>query len=132
MARHARAMPPMQEPEKVARAIVTLAASPRREVYVPRSAALGLALHWLLPNATERLLTHALRRWHFDEHLQQQTDGNLYRPVEQGAGAVHGQRRAQISAPGFALWAARELLRTELGRAIRALQRARAAHPRAN
>jgi hypothetical protein len=45
---------------------------------------------------------------------------------------VHGQRRAQIGAPRFALWAARELLRTELGRAIRALQRARAANTRTN
>jgi NAD(P)-dependent dehydrogenase (short-subunit alcohol dehydrogenase family) len=120
---HARAMPPVQAPEKVARAIVQLAAAPRREVHVPRIAALGLALHWLLPNTTERLLLRALARWHFDRQPQQATQGSLYTPVEQGEAQVHGQRTPQLSTERFALWTAVELLRIELERAVRALRR---------
>lgn len=123
MARQARAMPPMQTPEKVARRIVKLAASPEREVHISRIAALGLALHWLLPNVTERLLNHALARWHFDQHAQSPTDGNLYQPVERGEGAVHGQRRAQLGVARFALWTTGELVRGELKRAWHLLRR---------
>lgn len=132
MKRHARAMPPVQTPEKVARAIVKLAASPRRELHIPRVATLGLALHWLLPNVTERLLWHALQRWHFDQQEQGPSAGNLYQSLETGTGEVHGQRGAQLSTTRFALWAVRDLLRTEAGRALRRLQRPQAAQRRAS
>jgi NAD(P)-dependent dehydrogenase (short-subunit alcohol dehydrogenase family) len=112
--RHARAMPPVQSPEKVARAMVRLAARPRRELHVPRAAVLGLAAHWAFPKTTERLLLHALRTWHFDGARQEATDGGLYRPVEIGEAAVHGVRPPQLSTPRFAAWTARELVRIGL------------------
>jgi short-subunit dehydrogenase len=119
--RQARAMPPMQPPEKVAAAIVALAARPRRELHVPHVAALGLALHWLFPNTTERLLLRALSRFHFDGARQPSTDGNLHEPLEE-KGAVHGDRPPQLSSPAFALWLARELVEMELASLRRKLR----------
>jgi len=110
-------MPPTQSPEKVARAIVDLAARPRRERHVPRSAVLGLALHWLMPRTTERLLLRSLARWHFDERPQRVTDGNLYTPDDE-KGAVRGRRPAQLSAPAFFAWVLQELVRMQAERLL--------------
>lgn len=115
MGKHARALPPIQSPEKVARAIVSLVERPRRELHVPRIAALGLVAHYLFPETTERLLLHALRRWHFDQTPELQTDGNLYHPVEVDQGAVHGERRPQLSTSAFFAWSAAELVRMTVG-----------------
>lgn len=111
--RPARAMPPTQSPEKVARALVELAIKPQREVHVPKIAVLGLALHWAIPRTTERLLLRALNRWHFDDQAEATGAGNLYKPNEQNAGAVHGDRGPQVSTPVFALWTLRELVKIE-------------------
>lgn len=113
MGRHARAMPPMQSPEKVAEAIVDLAERPRRERHVPRIAALGLVLHRVMPRTVERLLLHALREWHFDATPQPLTGGNLHEP-DQEAPAVHGDRPPKAGAFAFTLWTLRELARIEL------------------
>jgi NAD(P)-dependent dehydrogenase (short-subunit alcohol dehydrogenase family) len=117
--KHARALPPVQSPEKVARAIVSLAARPRRELHVPHIAVLGVAAHALFPDTTERLLLHALRRWHFDQHAQPPTQGNLYQPVEVGEGKAHGERRPQLSLPSFLAWLLADLVRTEVGSVAR-------------
>jgi short-subunit dehydrogenase len=102
--KRAYAMPPVQEPETVARAIVDLAARPRRQRYVPRYAVAGVALHWLWPDATERLLQHALRSFHLVGR-QPATDGNLYAPST-APGTVHGKRRPVIGPTLFAFWIA--------------------------
>jgi short-subunit dehydrogenase len=105
--KQARAMQPVQEPESVARAIVSLAVRPRRQLYVPRYIVAGVMLHWLWPRLTERLLRHALARFHLVGR-EALTDGTLY--VAGGApGAVHGDRRPVIGKTLFALWVAREL-----------------------
>jgi short-subunit dehydrogenase len=106
--KQARAMQPVQEPEDVARAIVDVAARPRRHRYVPRYVVLGVALHWLWPGATERLLRHALATFHLVGR-QQVTHGNLFAPAET-AGAIHGERRPVIGRTLFAMWVARELV----------------------
>ena len=49
--KRAHALPPVQEPEKVARAIVDVVIRPRRQRYVPRYVSAGVALHWLWPRA---------------------------------------------------------------------------------
>jgi NAD(P)-dependent dehydrogenase (short-subunit alcohol dehydrogenase family) len=108
----ARGMPPIQSPEKVARAIVRLARRPRRELHVPRVAVLGLALHALFPRTTERLLLHALREFHFSDAEQDTGEGNLYQPPREKA-AVHGERPPQIGTPAFIAWSLRELLRIQ-------------------
>lgn len=104
--KQARAMPPVQEPERVARAIVDLAARPRRQRYVPRYIIAGVALHWLWPDATERLLRHALTTFHLVGR-ESVSDGNLFSPAG-SSGAMHGSRRPVIGRTLFALWLARE------------------------
>jgi short-subunit dehydrogenase len=108
--REARAMPPTQAPESVAEALVALAARPRRQRYVPRAAALGLALHALFPRTVERLLLHALQTWHFTPVREPVKAGNLFQPTREPA-AVHGQRGPRLGVLRFALWALGDLLR---------------------
>ncbi len=105
----AHAMPPAQSPERVAHAIVDLAQHPRREVVVPRIAELGIALHAIFPEVTERLLLRTLRRWHFDGVPEPTTEGNLYRPIEVGDGAIRGERPPRLGMPRLLLWIAGEL-----------------------
>ena len=100
-------MQPVQQPERVARAIVDVAARPRRQRYVPRYVVAGVALHWLWPDATERLLRHALDRFHLVGR-EPVSEGTLFAPGATG-GAIHGGRRPVIGRTLFALWVAREL-----------------------
>jgi short-subunit dehydrogenase len=119
--RNAYSLPPVQNPEAVARAILELAERPRREVHVPRIAVLGVVLHRLLPTTVERLLLHTLRRWHFGEDTERASDGNLYRP-DRSPAAVHGERRPLTSPLRFALWVAAELIKIERDAALRRLR----------
>jgi short-subunit dehydrogenase len=101
------ALPPVQPPERVARAIVQVAAKPRRERYVPRYMPAGLALHWLSPRIAERLLRHALQRFHLSGH-QPSTDGGLF--VASGRpGSIRGSRRPLVGRVAFAAWALQDL-----------------------
>jgi len=105
----ARGMPPMQSPEKVARAMIGLIERPRRQRFVPRTAELGLLIHRVAPRTTERLLLRALQRFHL-RGSEPRTEGNLYRPADE-PGTVHGDRPPRIGMPSFIVWSARELLR---------------------
>jgi NAD(P)-dependent dehydrogenase (short-subunit alcohol dehydrogenase family) len=120
--REARALPPMQSPEKVARAIANVAERPRRVRFVPRSLVLGIALHALAPRASERLLLDALRRFHLTEGGEEPTSGNLNEPPREVA-KVHGQRPPTVSTTRFFAWAALRFVRIELARARRWLAR---------
>jgi short-subunit dehydrogenase len=103
----AHAMPPVQEPERVARAILSVALRPRRQLYVPRYIVMGVGLHWLWPKATERLLRHALKRFHLVGE-QANTEGSLF-AASGNAGTIHGDRRPVIGRTRFGLWAVREV-----------------------
>ena len=98
------ALPPVQSPEKVARALADLAEKPRRTRYVPRSAALGLASHAIAPSLTERLLLDALRRWHLTDEPQHTGTGNLYEAPGHPLAKVHGTRRPLIRTVTFFGW----------------------------
>lgn len=106
----ARAMPPMQRPEDVAAAMVALAERPRRQRYVPRLAALGVALHRVVPALTDRLILELTREWHFGHRGQPATSGNLFSPPRSPA-RVHGHRPARTSLPRMLLWAAARAFR---------------------
>jgi short-subunit dehydrogenase len=108
------AMPPVQSPEKVARAVVRLVEHPRRTRYVPRIAALGLALHALFPRTVERLLLDSLRRWHFEDATRPTTGGNLY--ASSGAAKIHGERPPKVGLPRFLAWLAGRFVTLELRR----------------
>jgi NAD(P)-dependent dehydrogenase (short-subunit alcohol dehydrogenase family) len=131
MHQRARAMPPVQSPEKVARAIVDLARRPRYEVHVPRITALGLALHHVAPRAVERLLFDSLRRWHFDQRSEPDKSGNLFAAAEEPA-SVHGRRKPRLSTTAFSGWAIGRFVRNEavaLGRWLRRAKPAALAGP---
>lgn len=106
--KRAHAMPPVQEPEVVARAIVDIAARPRRQRYVPGYVVAGLALHWLWPDLVERLLRHALCTFHL-VGSERPGSGNLYAPSA-SSGMVHGTRRPVIGRTLFAIWVAKEIV----------------------
>lgn len=111
----ARALPPLQSPEHVASALVDLAAHPVPERYVPRIAALGLALHRVFPRTVERLLLRVLQRWHFERTPQPETSGNLFTPDPEPA-TVHGSRQPLTNGARFTLWTLAELARLPLSR----------------
>ncbi|HTV00269.1 MAG TPA: SDR family NAD(P)-dependent oxidoreductase [Luteitalea sp.] len=115
MGRRPYAMPPVQTPEKVAAAIVDLVRRPRRQRYVPRYIPGGLAAHWLLPRSMERLLLHALERFHM-VGTQAPTDGGLFAPLP-GTGATHGTRTPRVGRLAFAAWAVADLMAIALGAA---------------
>jgi NAD(P)-dependent dehydrogenase (short-subunit alcohol dehydrogenase family) len=107
------AMPPMQEPEEVARALVDLVRHPRREQHVPRYATLGLAIHELFPEVVERAILHVVREWHFGYAKMPESSGNLFHSPQPEA-RVHGARPARTSLPRLFAWAAGHLLRAWL------------------
>lgn len=106
-------LPPMQSPEKVAKAMVRLAEHPRREVHVPRIALLGLAAHELFPRTVERIIFDALGKWHFGKQGEAQTDGNLYTPQKK-SGAVHGKRRPLLKTTALLVFAAQRFVEIQL------------------
>jgi short-subunit dehydrogenase len=112
------AMPPTQSPEHVARELVSLIERPRRELHVPRSAALGLALHGLFPRTVERAIHDALGRWHFGGPQPLDASGNLWQPLA-GQAAVHGERGPRLGLPALVAW----LFSFYTGRGLRALLR---------
>jgi hypothetical protein len=111
--RRAHAMQPVQPPERVARAIVHVAARPRRHRYVPRYVAVGLVLHWLWPRTGERLLRHALQTFHL-VGAEPRTDGSLF-ATRGNAGTIHGSRRPIVGRLALLGWVLQDLGR--MGRA---------------
>jgi NAD(P)-dependent dehydrogenase (short-subunit alcohol dehydrogenase family) len=108
--RGAHPMPPIQSPEKVARALVAMAEHPVRERHVPRVAVLGLAWHWLMPRTVERLILDMLRKWHFDGAREPATEGNLYEPDPGDPEHVHGTRGPQVATATLFGWVAARLV----------------------
>ena len=99
----ARPIPPVQPPATVAKALVDLAARPRRERHVPRIALLGLALHALAPRAVERVLFDVVREWHLGPEPEARTRGNLEKPHPSPTTA-QGTRLARSGTLGFVAW----------------------------
>jgi len=120
--RSARALPPMQSPERVARVIAKLCERPRRVRFVPRIAVLGLVLHSIAPRATERLLLDSLRKFHFSEEREAVTQGNMYEPASEPA-RIHGVRPPQVGRLRFAVWATYRFIRIEVDSVLRRLRR---------
>ena len=52
-----RAMPPVSSPERIAQAVARLPDHPRRRLYVPRIAVLGLAAHAIVPRTNGEAAT---------------------------------------------------------------------------
>jgi short-subunit dehydrogenase len=87
-----KAMPPVYSPERVARAIVSLARRPRREVLVGTSAHVMSALWTLAPALAERLFARMTDTSHLREGPAPDTVGNAFGP-EGPAAETGGWRR---------------------------------------
>jgi NAD(P)-dependent dehydrogenase (short-subunit alcohol dehydrogenase family) len=96
-------MPPVQSPEHVARQLVALAERPRRELHVPRIAALGLGLHALFPRLVESIIHDSLSRWHLGAGQERDAQGNLWSPSLEPP-SVHGERKPRLSLPSLIGW----------------------------
>jgi NAD(P)-dependent dehydrogenase (short-subunit alcohol dehydrogenase family) len=120
-----RALPPVSSPERIARAVARLPDHPRRRLYVPRVAVLGLAVHAVLPRTLERLVLDALRAWHLSEPSDEVSTGNLFEPGPDTPG-TRGHRRPQIGTARFLAWLAARLVQLEAEAASRLVGRARA------
>ena len=117
------ALPPMQSPEKVARACAQLIEKPRRRRHVPRSLPLGLAFHALMPRAAERLLLDALRKFHISSERSPSTAGNLYAGPDNIVAQMHGERPPKIPTPLFLAWTVWRFARNEVAALVRRAQK---------
>lgn len=119
----ARAIAPMQPPEKIARALVALARNPVREKHVPGYLRLGLFLHAAAPRIVERMIYRTLTAWHFGPGSEPTGAGNLYLPPAT-RGESRGHRPPRIGGLRFVAWLLRELVNLQLDSARRVARRA--------
>lgn len=104
------AMPPIYSPERVARAIVSCAARPRREVLVGAASRLMPLLQMLAPWLFERVQPRMVSRRHLAGAPAADTDGNFRRPLPPHAdsgGWLSGRDRegrlpGEVARPQFA------------------------------
>ncbi|HLO74942.1 MAG TPA: SDR family oxidoreductase [Magnetospirillum sp.] len=79
-------MPPVYSPEQVADTIVAVARRPVREAFIGMGRVVA-AMHAVAPGATERMMSRAASRRHFQRRASGPSHGNLYTPQ---LDAVHG------------------------------------------
>ncbi|HYP77685.1 MAG TPA: SDR family NAD(P)-dependent oxidoreductase [Polyangiaceae bacterium] len=97
------ALPPATTPTAAARALVSLAARPRRERHIPSVTLLGLALHQLFPRTVERIVQRVVSNWHFGDVVPRNGEGNLWRPSSEPA-RIGGARPPRIGLFRLAFW----------------------------
>jgi short-subunit dehydrogenase len=79
----------VDKPEKVARIIRETAENPKPEVLVSPGAGTGMAfLHWVAPEAYDRLLSRKTKGGHFKSKKARDSEGNLYDSSDYAS--VHG------------------------------------------
>ncbi len=87
--REVKAMEPVYPPEKVARAVVQMIESPKREVYVGAAGRLMAAEHAVAPGFWEWMGARQVDANHLKETPAEQSEGNLWEPSSRYTG-VHG------------------------------------------
>lgn len=91
---------PVLRPERVARAIVSCARRPRREIIVGFSGRQLIALHALAGPLFERLMTRNVEREHFLQRPAPPSPGNLRAPMPEWTGVTGGWREGDASPKG--------------------------------
>jgi hypothetical protein len=86
---HGRPPPPVDSPERVARAVVAAVARPRRETSVGLGNPVAVLGFRLLPGAYDRLVTPLMRLGGISRDAAPPTSGNVLEPRPSGE-AVHG------------------------------------------
>jgi short-subunit dehydrogenase len=102
---------PVYSAEKVARTILHLARSPRREVFVGNAARPAAMMHVLMPRLAERVIAMVVEKRHFQEGPERSSSGNLFEPMP-GYNSIDGgwrngasKRRKIGAALGFVMLA---------------------------
>ncbi len=97
--RAVKAMPPVYAPERVARAIVSCARRPRREVFVGNVARLVYQQSKLMPGTTERAMMHLADKQALPRGSEAPpTPGAAHEPMGEGTeaeGGWHGRRKTR-------------------------------------
>ncbi|HVM21656.1 MAG TPA: SDR family oxidoreductase [Egibacteraceae bacterium] len=93
MGLQARAPDPTIDARRVAAAIVSGIAKPRREIVVGASTKLGLANDRLAPGLTEKAAAKQMADEQFSEEPAEPTSGNLFEPMADGDGISGGWQR---------------------------------------
>jgi NAD(P)-dependent dehydrogenase (short-subunit alcohol dehydrogenase family) len=108
--RAVRALDPTYDADVVARAIVKVARKPRREVYAGAVGPFAALLHGLLPGVVEPVSARIVERKHFQDRVQEPTEGNLFEPDSKFPASTSGgwettfdkQSRAPTAGRGLA------------------------------
>ncbi len=97
--RAVKAMPPVYPAERVARAIVSCARRPRREVFVGNMARLTYQQFKTMPGLTERWMTLMTDKQHlYQDRAAPPTPGAVYEPMVEGSeveGGWNGRRKTR-------------------------------------
>lgn len=97
--RKPKAMPPVYDVEKAAKAIVAVAKRPRRERFVGNAARMASLESFVAPRHSEKTLARAVDKTHFFDEAAPADQGNLYEPVSEGretTGGWHGRRKTNL------------------------------------
>jgi NAD(P)-dependent dehydrogenase (short-subunit alcohol dehydrogenase family) len=121
--RRPRPIPPSQDPEKVARAILGLVKHPRHERHVPSYMQLAVLLKRLFPATTDAVLLHVLQQYHLGPPEAPQRE-NVFQP-ERILGQTHGRGEDEPRLSAVLAFAARDAIQLVWRRANRRLRRAR-------
>jgi short-subunit dehydrogenase len=89
-----KALNPVYDAEKVAKAIIRCAERPKREVIVGNAGRLLALQHTLSLGLYENMAARQIDKDHFRDELASSTSGNLFEPMHEGTGASGGWKNA--------------------------------------
>ncbi|CAI8760477.1 Short-subunit dehydrogenase [Methylocaldum szegediense] len=101
MGRAAEPMWPVYDPETIARAIVSAALAPRREVIVGPNIRAAIVAWRIVPGLFDRLAARVVEAKHFQDRVVPPTSGNLFEPMPESA-SVHGGWKRPRQRPSIA------------------------------
>jgi len=101
--RAVKPMSPVYPAEQVARAIVSCAENPEREVMVGNAARVLNVLHTVAPALHDAILARQVERHHFQDRPASKTPGNLFDPMPHYTGTSGGWTDKQAIGTGLGL-----------------------------
>jgi short-subunit dehydrogenase len=81
--------PPVYDPQKVARGIVSLIQSPKNKTIIGSASTFLRLLHFFVPTLTLSITARVMERYFKNAELIKETSGNLFESVEHGT-SIHG------------------------------------------
>jgi NAD(P)-dependent dehydrogenase (short-subunit alcohol dehydrogenase family) len=97
--RQAQPVPPVYSADRVARTIVRLAHSPRRQVAIGAAGKLLVSMHRLSPALTERFVARQVATKHFKEQTAPAQPGNVLEPSQDEFAVSGGWTEPESSPP---------------------------------